>query len=82
MPVDDRESYLDHVLKIYADGCDLIIDTINIFERGDVPETKDQQSAGEYFTFPDESDLKDFANKGFKLFDLEAVLSMYKRFKI
>jgi len=81
MPVDDRESYLDHVLKIYADGCDLIIDTINIFERGDVPETKDQQSGGEYFTFPDESDLKDFADKGFKLFDLKAALSMYKRFK-
>jgi hypothetical protein len=33
------------------------------------------------FTFPDESDLKDFADKGFKLFDLKAALSMYKRFK-
>ena len=81
MPVNARESYLDHVLKIYADGCDLIIDTINVFERGDSPKAKDQQSGGEYFTFPDESDLKDFANKGFKLFDLKAALSMYKRFK-
>jgi len=78
--VDPGKPYLDHVLQLYVDGCQLIVETVAKMAKGDVPMTSPQTGGGQYFTFPNQQDLDDFADKGLSLFDLTSVLSVYQRF--
>lgn len=78
--VDSAKSYLDHVLQLYTDGCELVVATIKILERGETPETTKQLDGGEYYTFPKAEDLQLFEEQGLRLFDLKSVLATYKNF--
>ena len=80
VPVDSAKSYLEHVLQLYTDGCELIIATIDVLEKGELPVTTSQVDGGEYFTFPEAKDLQLFEEGGLRLFDLTAALGVYKHF--
>ncbi len=80
LQVNVEKAYLDHVLELYIDGCQLIIETLKKLERGDHPATKPQSNVGKYFSFPSDEDLSLFDSKGLRLFDLTSVLSTYERF--
>jgi methionyl-tRNA formyltransferase len=81
MAVNRNRSYLDHVLVLYEDGCELILDTIDRLDNGESIEAKSQPEGGEYFTFPEQKDLETFESNGLRLFDLTTVLSIYERFR-
>jgi methionyl-tRNA formyltransferase len=80
LQIDSTKSYLDHVLQLYENGCELIVAMIDMLEKGEEPVTTKQEGGGEYFTFPEAEDLDLFTEKGLRLFDLESVLATYKRF--
>ncbi len=78
VPVDENKSYLWHVLSLYAGGIDSIIDAINEISRGKKLETTTQGLTGNYYTFPQVSDLNKFNELGLKLFDQQEYVDFIK----
>ncbi len=80
MPVDKGKSYLWHVLALYQDGCQLMLDAVNaIIESGSVTCAR-QSSGGNYYSFPTEDELATFACMGYKLVDLEEIVKIANKF--
>ena len=80
MLVDKSRSYLWHVLALYVDGCELILDAINrIEEVGSIP-CDEQEGEGNYYSFPTADEIEEFRLKGFRLVDEEDILILSKRF--
>ena len=80
MAIDKSKSYLWHVLELYSDGCELILDAVDrVAERGSVP-CREQEGEGSYYTFPTVEELEEFRLKGLKLVDEQEVLALSKRY--
>ena len=69
-PVVKDRSLFWHVLSLYPLGADLIMSAIRRLESGEsvVGEPQDE-TAGAYYSFPSEDDLKRFTAQGWRLFD-------------
>lgn len=80
MPVDPRHCYMWHVLQLYTDGCALMLDTIARVENSKPVQCHVQEAAGNYYSFPDESELAQFAARGYKLIDPVEVLEVARKF--
>ncbi len=74
MNVDYEKSYLWHVLHLYIDGCELISTAITSIVNGKKLVTSSQSENGSYYTFPSETDLSSFKEKGRVLFDEKEVV--------
>ncbi len=69
MLVDRNKSYLWHVLNLYSDGCQLIIEAVNAIAEDRPVSDNPQIAGGEYFSFPTEADYATFAQAGLTLFN-------------
>lgn len=67
--VDTKKSYLWHVLNLYIDGVQLIIDTINNIEDNQKLTIQRPNSSGRYFTFPTQTEIKSFLSLDLELVD-------------
>lgn len=72
--VNRHKSYLWHVLKLYTDGCKLVVDTVRLIERKGSVDATSQSDGGHYYSFPTDADLAAFTQTGLKLFDEEEVI--------
>ena len=80
LPVNRDHSYLRHVLDLYRDGCGKMVSAVDtIRSRGMAPATE-QGTGGNYFSFPTETDLREFAEQGWRLFDPDDVSTLAQRF--
>ncbi|MCW8877174.1 MAG: formyl transferase [Kangiellaceae bacterium] len=80
MPIDKSRSYLWHVLALYSDGCELVLNAIErVAEVGSIP-CDEQEREGNYYSFPTAEELEEFRLEGFKLVDEQDVLALSKRY--
>lgn len=80
MPVDSSRSYLWHVLQLYRDGCKAMTEAVEVITAEGDLDARPQQSGGNYFSFPTQADLDEFSDKGWRLFDNEDVINVFRRF--
>ncbi len=80
MAVEPDRSYLWHVLQLYETGCESMSAAVAEIAAGQTIDSQAQQSGGNYFSFPQAKDLESFSAKGWRLFDNEDVIDIYKRF--
>lgn len=80
MSVNPGRSYLWHVLALYTDGCTLMSVAVrNIAGSGELV-SEPQAKAGNYFSFPTDTELTAFADMGFKLTDSNELATIVKQF--
>ncbi|NNC98994.1 MAG: formyl transferase [Gammaproteobacteria bacterium] len=63
------KSYLWNVLNLYQSGCLMVLDTIKTLAENQPVNCHNQLGQGNYFTFPDASDLATFNDAGYRLHD-------------
>ncbi|MCG8412642.1 MAG: formyl transferase [Pseudomonadales bacterium] len=80
MAVESTRSYLWHVLQLYEAGCAAMSSAVADIAAGRVPDAKLQRNGGNYFSFPEAEELEAFFAKGWRLFDSNDVIDLYKRF--
>lgn len=80
MPTDRRHSYLWHVLSLYEQGCANMLDAVATLEAGTELQATEQKPGGNYFSFPTESDLQLFAQRGWLLWSKEEIEALVDRF--
>ena len=74
--VDKTKSYLWHVLSLYPQGCERILETIKTIAASEAVPTTPQTGSGQYFTFPTVTSLNEFRAMGWKLFDAHEMLAL------
>lgn len=80
LPVRPHKSYLWHVLELYEEGCERVLEAVSLIDSGNTPACHSQSKEGQYFSFPTKPQLADFDRAGFSLFHAEDLLSMSRRF--
>ncbi|TDO96949.1 formyl transferase [Marinomonas balearica] len=65
--VDKKKSYLWHVLQLYVEGVERILNTVSLIEGNKRVDTCPQGNSGQYFSFPQLDDFLEFENKGLTL---------------
>jgi methionyl-tRNA formyltransferase len=80
-PVDRNESLFSHIHSLYPLGVPKILDAVARLEGGEqLPAQPQDPASGGYFTFPEESELRDFLAAGWRLFDRADVLELVAAF--
>ena len=80
MAVNRGRSYLWHVLALYTDGCALMNAAVRKIAGSGVPVSEPQTQAGNYYSFPTDTELTAFADMGFKLTDSNELVAIAKQF--
>ena len=80
MAVKPGRSYLWHVLALYIDGCDMMSAAVRKIAGSGVPVSEPQVQAGNYYSFPTDTELAAFADMGFKLTDSSELVKIAKQF--
>ena len=84
--VDPDASYLSHVLALYEDGVNLLIEAVEAIAEGKpmsaTPQPAETRCAPgqNYYTFPTREELDQFGAMGFELVKPEEVLALARRF--
>jgi len=61
-------------------GCARILEAVEVLDKGKTLECRAQHDSGKYFSFPDDSALKRFADQGGHLFKPDEVLTVMRQF--
>jgi len=69
IPINTKKSYLENVLEIYFSGCQMMTDAVEKISQDIKLSSAPQVGEGSYYGFPNEADLANFFDKGFRLFD-------------
>jgi methionyl-tRNA formyltransferase len=77
LTVDQKRSYLWHVLTLYEQGVVEIAKTVNKIAAQDPVHSSAQKSGGHYYTFPTTQDLQSFDSKGLVLSDKQEILTFF-----
>jgi len=80
MSVNLGSSYLWHVLALYTDGCALMNTVVRKIAGSGTPVFETQAEAGNYYSFPTDTELTAFADMGFKLTDSKELTTIAKQF--
>ena len=80
LAVQPEKSYLWHVMALYEEGCRKILAAVSEIAAGGKPETKPQQGAGGYYTFPALEQVERFQQRGLRLFDVEDLIQLSQKF--
>lgn len=78
LEVNKEKSYIWHVLQLYISGVELIKKAIFCIESHGQLETYPQPNSGQYFSFPEENDLREFSEKGFCLFNENEIIDFLR----
>ncbi|QDP01700.1 formyl transferase [Thalassotalea sp. PS06] len=80
LDIDPEKSYLWHVLHLYQSAPEQILNYINaLIEKSPLPKMV-QSGEGNYFGFPDASALKDFDDRGLKIYDHHELAEFLSRY--
>ena len=77
---DERHSYLWHVLSLYEQGCANMLDAVATLDAGTELNAAEQKPGGDYFSFPTESELQLFAQRGWLLWSPKEIENLVDRF--
>jgi methionyl-tRNA formyltransferase len=77
LTVDQKRSYLWHVLTLYEQGVEEIAKTVKKIADQDPIDSSAQRSGGHYYTFPTSQDLQNFDSKGLVLADKLEILAFF-----
>lgn len=77
LTIDQKRSYLWHVLTLYEQGVVEIAKTVKKIAAGELINSSAQKSGGHYYTFPTSQDLQKFDSKGFVLADKLEMLEFF-----
>lgn len=66
-----NKSYFWNVLNLYCQGCQLVQDAIDRLASGDTMASNSQDGPAHYYSYPNQQDLSEFAEKGFRLFEID-----------
>ena len=80
MPVDPAHSYLRHVLALYDGGCKALAAAVDEITRTGAVEVTPQPPGGNYYSFPTDQELRDFAARGLKLVEPGEIVTLARRF--
>ncbi len=80
LSVNEQKSYLWHVISLYPDGCGLIERSVAAIDCNGGIDAIDQTSRGHYYTFPTDSELREFEKSGLKLFDGNEILELVEEY--
>ncbi len=75
-----QHSYLWHVLKLYEEGTDSILDAVKQLETNTHLSASPQQGIANYYSFPNQQQLKSFLELGWKLFDVDEIQILISKF--
>ncbi len=77
-PLDKQKCYLSNVLSLYPPGVDAIEQCVLSLQQGQSVNTyAPDLESGAYYSFPSLADLRAFEDKGFKLVDYPALMSLF-----
>jgi methionyl-tRNA formyltransferase len=79
-PLDYQRSYLHNTLSLYKAGIKDVVNAISTIEKSGKCESYSAESQGNYFSFPCEQELKDFQQRGHKLYEYQDVIDIAKRY--
>ncbi|MFA3793218.1 formyl transferase [Aliiglaciecola sp. SL4] len=80
--VDYHRSYLHNVLSLYPEGVKTIVAAVNKLNCGEEVKTQNMDlSSGQYFSFPDEVTLTQFAEQGKRLFDYDEIPELVAKYR-
>ena len=79
-PVQKDRSYLWHVLQLYEAGCEKLVEAVNTIAAGNELNCVPQSAAGNYYSYPTEEELSNFAHKGLSLVKSDEILSIARQF--
>jgi methionyl-tRNA formyltransferase len=74
--VEQKKSYLWHVLSLYVGGCELIKQTLNRIENGHGLNAIEQSSEGRYYSFPNEEQITEFSRLFGNLYQSEDITTL------
>jgi methionyl-tRNA formyltransferase len=66
-----KKSYFWNVLNLYRHGCQLIQDAIDCLASDETLASISQDGPAHYYSYPKQEDLIEFAEKGFRLFEID-----------
>lgn len=78
LAVDQQSCYLSHVLQLYVQGCQQILQAVSTLAKGQAMVSRPQPQGGNYYSFPDAEDLNAFKQQGLSLVN-EAHLTDFLR---
>jgi methionyl-tRNA formyltransferase len=78
MPLNYQASYLANLLELYKGGVDSIVSAIKQIHDQGSADSHGQIGGGNYYSFPTEADLQEFADKDLKLFSHDDVVVFSK----
>jgi methionyl-tRNA formyltransferase len=78
--LDYQRSYLHNTLSIYKSGIEDVLDAITKIENTGKCKSYAADSEGNYFSFPSEQELKDFQQRGHRLYEYQDVIDIAKRY--
>jgi len=78
--LDYSHSYLWNVLQLYPNGVDMMLGAVEKISNGEKLQGKPQPGGGTYYSFPTPEQLHRFAEKGFRLYDVEEILEFTKQY--
>lgn len=71
LSVDRQHSYLWHVLALYRDGSQCILEAVAKLAAGEPLQATAQAEGGAYYSLPDQAALEEFSRQGWQLFTAE-----------
>ena len=69
IPLDFGKSYLINVLRLYAQGCQQILEAVTALENKQMLVSQPQKANGHYYSFPNIQEIERFRSEGYRLFD-------------
>ena len=79
--LDLNKSYLENVIDLYRDGCQAMVDASQRLSEGLPLKSQQQTGKAEYYSFPSESQLNEFMDRGLRLFDSQHIMSLAKAYQ-
>jgi methionyl-tRNA formyltransferase len=76
--LDYQRSYLYNTLSLYETGITDVVNAITQIENTGKCKSYSAESQGNYYSFPCEQELKDFQQRGFKLYEYRDVIDIAK----
>ena len=72
--------YLSNTLSLYPAGCDAVVKAVSILEDQGALPSLERESAGTYYSFPDEDSLSRFNQAGYQWAASEFLTELFSRY--
>lgn len=80
LAIEPEHSYLWHVLQLYPQACDRLLACVEQLDTGQPLDVHPQPTGGNYFSFPNDDDLRAFQKRGLKLYDVGEITTFAQQY--